>query len=321
MLGEYDELHGQKTSILLGIPADYIKKDYFVTKAIQALTGIENEYFDLIFQGGTSLSKGHQIISRLSEDIDFRIILKPAAKKLGKSNRRKHLREFRNALKEALLTTGFKVPDNAVTVFYEGRFMRINAEFNDEKNSSYLKPHIAIECFVGELALTPKIANITSLVKTTLGEECQHNNFPVSCVALDETAAEKWVALTRRIAGTQTESRKSDKHLVRHLYDLYHLSHKKLLTGEYQKIVSPIMQNDKVLFQKHNQEYVNDPLRTSELALDLLYQQSQWQTHWDVFLANMVYEQNKPTFINAYNELQLLSKNIFSALKAQQEVN
>lgn len=314
MLGEYDEQLARKTSVLLGIPADYIKKDYFVTKAIQALTNIEDEYFALIFQGGTSLSKGHQIISRLSEDLDFRIILKPSAKKLGKNIRRNRLREFRLALKDALLATGFKLPDSAVAVFYEGRFMRINAEFDDNHNISYLKPHIAIECFVGELALTPKIANITSLIKTTLGEECQHNHFPVLCVALDETAAEKWVALTRRIIGTQTNPRKSDKHLVRHLYDLYHLNYKKLLTGEYKNIVYPIMQNDKALFKKHNQDYVNNPLQASAFALDLLYRQPQWQTHWNAFLQNMVYEPEKPTFMQAYNELQLMSNSIFDAL-------
>jgi len=78
----------EKTSILLDIPTDHIKKDYLVTKAIQALTRIEDKYFPLIFQGGTSLSKGHQIISRLSEDINFRVVLKPSAKKPGKSTLR-----------------------------------------------------------------------------------------------------------------------------------------------------------------------------------------------------------------------------------------
>lgn len=76
MLGEFDEQQTYKASILLGIPADYVRKDYYVTKVIKTLTDVADDYFALVFQGGTSLSKGYQIIHRLSEDVDFRVIQK-----------------------------------------------------------------------------------------------------------------------------------------------------------------------------------------------------------------------------------------------------
>lgn len=72
MLGELNEQHVRKTAVQLGIPGDFVRKDYYVTKAIQALTKIENEFFLLVFQGGTSLSKGYQVINRLSEDADLK---------------------------------------------------------------------------------------------------------------------------------------------------------------------------------------------------------------------------------------------------------
>lgn len=53
-----------------------IEKDYYVTNAIHSLSGIENEYFCLIFSGGTCLAKAHKIVKRMSEDIDFKIRLK-----------------------------------------------------------------------------------------------------------------------------------------------------------------------------------------------------------------------------------------------------
>ena len=68
MLGELNLEHIKKTAIILGIPADFVRKDYYVTKAIQILSSIQDEYFMLVFQGGTSLSKGYHIVSRLSED-------------------------------------------------------------------------------------------------------------------------------------------------------------------------------------------------------------------------------------------------------------
>jgi len=104
MPGELNEQQIRKTAILLGLPVDFIRKDYFVTKAIRLLTGVNDEYFELIFQGGTSLSKGYGLISRLSEDIDFRVILKPLGLKLGKDGRRRQLRSFRHALIDVLVT-------------------------------------------------------------------------------------------------------------------------------------------------------------------------------------------------------------------------
>jgi predicted nucleotidyltransferase component of viral defense system len=64
------------TSEKLGIryPA-IIEKDYYVTHIINSLSGIENEYFRLIFAGGTCLAKAHKIVKRMSEDVDFKIQL------------------------------------------------------------------------------------------------------------------------------------------------------------------------------------------------------------------------------------------------------
>jgi predicted nucleotidyltransferase component of viral defense system len=315
MLGKFDPKQIRKTAIQLGIPTDFVKKDYFVTSAIQAITNVENDFFALIFQGGTSLSKGYQIIRRMSEDVDFRMTQKPAALALGKSGRRKELREFRYSLIEALRKAEFQISDEGVNVFYEGRFMSIQAAFPDSQKITYLRPHVAIECFLGEMILEPQTRNITTLTKVILSGECEHDSFPVECVALDETAAEKWVALTRRVANSQIKSRQSDKHLVRHLYDLYHLNLGDLLTGDYRHIAQAIIEKDRTQFKNHNAAYAEDPLRISELALDALFTDSKWRDHWEQFLTQMVYEENKPSFDKAYGHLQQISKDIFNSFK------
>jgi len=312
MPGKLNEEHIKKTAKLLGLPSEFIRKDFYVTKAIKTLVNVQDDYFNLIFQGGTSLSKGYQIIRRLSEDADFRVILKPTALSLSKEIKRRRLRDFRYALIEALSTAGFSINKEEVKVFYEGRFMSIRALFDDSSSLSYLKPHIAVECFVGELLLPPETTEISSLIKVTLGDECDHDTFPVNCLALDETAAEKWVALTRRINNAQEKSRPSDKHLVRHLYDLYHLNQSNLLAGKYIQIAHAVMQKDKEMFKKLNQEYTENPTRASKTALELLGNDKQWQNHWDDFLEQMVYEENKPSFAQAYEQLQQMSKQILS---------
>ncbi|HSW69628.1 MAG TPA: nucleotidyl transferase AbiEii/AbiGii toxin family protein [Gammaproteobacteria bacterium] len=311
MLGELLDIQVKKTAKMLRIPADFIIKDYYVTLAIQILSSVKDPYFDLIFQGGTSLSKGHQVINRLSEDIDFRIVLKPDATHLGKEVRRKRLRDFRYTLVDTLKNTGFSIAKEQIKVFYEGRFMSIRASYEGSARITYLKPHIAIDCFVGELLLAPQTAAITSLIKTTLGQECAHHSVHTPCLSLDETAAEKWVALTRRIANRQEKERDTDKHLVRHIYDLHQLQSKSLLSGKYKSLINDIIEKDIAIFKKNDTAYNKNPIRASKDALETLSGDSQWLQHWDNFCEQMVYENNKPKFFEATNTLQLMSEEIF----------
>lgn len=242
----------EATSFKLNLSQLAVEKDFYVTHVIQTLTQIQNDYFDLVFQGGTSLSKGYKLIERLSEDVDFRIIQHPATFNLSKNTKRKKLREFRHEIVETLKLAGFTLPNDAIRVFYEGNFMQINAAFDNADKLTYLKPHVAIECFMGDLALLPSSKSITTLIKTTLGNKCNHQEISVNCIALDETAAEKWVALTRRIANSRLRSHLNDKHLVRHLYDLYFLSQSGLLTGDYQKLIPNLLNKDREQFKKYN---------------------------------------------------------------------
>lgn len=71
----------------LGLPEVYIEKDYWVTRSLKNLA-----YSDIadqvVFKGGTSLSKAHKIIHRFSEDIDLAV----KAGGLGDSRRKKLLK-------------------------------------------------------------------------------------------------------------------------------------------------------------------------------------------------------------------------------------
>lgn len=305
MPGDLNEQHIRQTAVILGLPADFIRKDYFVTKAIRLLVDIPNEYFELIFQGGTSLSKGYGVISRLSEDVDFRVIYKPACFNLGKDARRRELRLFRRALVESLVNAGFDVPSQDIKVFYEGRYMSIRASFDGAQGIVYLKPHIAIDCFLGSLELEPEIKNISSMVKVTLGDkESDHEYFPVPCVALDETAAEKWVALSRRVVDANKTPRNSDKHLVRHLYDLYQLKQKKCLSDNYYRVLERVLEKEHTMFANDSSDSAHTKAKA---ALSHLRTEKKWEQHWSFFLEQMVYQSEKPSFEQAINAVEELN--------------
>jgi len=75
-----------------------IEKDYYVTESLRIINRIAGD--KVIFKGGTSLSKGWNIISRFSEDID--IFLDPIAfnPPLGKNAINRELKKIRQAIEE-----------------------------------------------------------------------------------------------------------------------------------------------------------------------------------------------------------------------------
>ena len=79
-----------------------IEKDYYVTYLISSLSNIENEYFKLVFCGGTCLAKAHKLVKRMSEDIDFKIVLKNTGEVFSKSRLIKELKIFRTQIMAAV---------------------------------------------------------------------------------------------------------------------------------------------------------------------------------------------------------------------------
>jgi predicted nucleotidyltransferase component of viral defense system len=55
-----------------GLPSPaLVEKDWHVVKALAAIAAAETAPFQLVFGGGTALSRAHGLIRRMSEDIDF----------------------------------------------------------------------------------------------------------------------------------------------------------------------------------------------------------------------------------------------------------
>lgn len=62
----------QFTAERIRLPQIYVEKDYWITKALKYLS--ESMHVDeVVFKGGTSLSKAYRLIDRFSEDIDLAI--------------------------------------------------------------------------------------------------------------------------------------------------------------------------------------------------------------------------------------------------------
>ena len=210
---------------LTGLSRFVIEKDLYVTQAISIVSNMIDDVYELIFQGGTSLAKAHRIIERMSEDCDFRIRFKDPQDKMSKAVQRKLLREFRYGLIDRLRQAGFSIADSAISVRNQGHFMAIKAEYPSQYPlTAGIKPFLALEFFLGEVKTVPVDKPVTALIKQVLGDKVDYPKFSVKTITVIETAAEKWVALTRRIATSKYREHYRDASLVRHLYDLYQIN-------------------------------------------------------------------------------------------------
>lgn len=57
----------------MNISSSFVEKDWYVTQIIKIVAGLTYEDFEIVFTGGTALSKAHKLLQRFSEDTDFRV--------------------------------------------------------------------------------------------------------------------------------------------------------------------------------------------------------------------------------------------------------
>lgn len=81
-----------------GIRESIIEKDYFVTEALRVINQTSGD--KIIFKGGTSLSKGWNLIQRFSEDIDIFFDPKAFNPHLGKNAINRELKKLRQAIEK-----------------------------------------------------------------------------------------------------------------------------------------------------------------------------------------------------------------------------
>ena len=308
----------QETREALNLSQFVIEKDYHVTKAIHVLSEIKNDYYELVFQGGTSLAKGHRIIERMSEDCDFRIRATLETQDLSKEAKRRKLRAFRREITQILTDTDYHIEDDSIRTRNEGQFMFIPLQYPvlyPEVQS--MKPYLSLEFFLAEVKTPTVNLPITTLIKQTLGELVNHDEKPIECVSILETAAEKWVALTRRIATIKFRSHYRDSNLVRHLYDLYQIHQTGALTGQFAELAASIVLDDQKQYKNHNPDYLNSAADEIKRSIDILNNDPAWKESWTMFIEDMVYQADKPTYSEVLDNLMTLSSIALPAIEAQ----
>lgn len=207
-----------------GLRPAIIEKDYYVTEALRIIAQTAGD--KVIFKGGTSLSKGWNLIQRFSEDID--LFLDPLAfqPSLGKKAIDRELKKLRDAIcgHPAL---DF-LPDESQTIGGFGRSDRFsykqrfggpgevaNRVLLESGTASGREPTSIVP-------LRSYVAEFLQATKVTLGAE-DETEFSLRLLHFRRTFVEKMFAIHAKVELLKRDGRPMGGY-ARHYYDLYQLS-------------------------------------------------------------------------------------------------
>ena len=303
-----------------GMSAFAVEKDWWVSRTLEIIFRMDIARH-LVFKGGTSLSKAWNLIQRFSEDIDLAI----DREYFFKSDKDWKKKEITALRKEAsLFSTGVffdKLKEEFLKKGFNGLvFKVIEAKDSDQdpriieiyypnlitQPSEYVLPRVQIEIGCRSLREPFSVQTFGALVDEVYADrDFAEPFFQVPTVNPERTFLEKIFLLHEEFHRPQ-EKMRVDR-LSRHLYDVYQLSKagvsdKAINDKElYETIVAhryKFARIGGVNYNNHNPKTLN-PVPPPELMDD-------WEKDYAKMLEDMIYEEEKPTFADLIENLNVL---------------
>ena len=201
----------------LAVDEAFDEKDWYVVQAIRALLTLDDTDFTPVFSGGTSLLKGHGLIKRFSEDIDFKLSLSSAFVDLSHHQQRRRLGDYRDRLKALWTDLGFT--DLEVMARSGNTFLQFEMSYPTKLGGhAALRPHILAELSAKPPALQSASRSVASFVAQFRAAEPEVP--AILCIDPVETAADKLSAFAWRSIARDRSHPDDDPTIVRHLHDL-----------------------------------------------------------------------------------------------------
>ncbi len=268
-----------------------VEKDVEVVRAIAAIAALDASPFTLVFGGGTALARAHKVVQRMSEDVDFKIVPSPDAP-TSRSGLRRALGRLRGQVRDALHAAGFVFDAKDGHAQYsrnEDRYTVWHLPYISKTGAGAgLRPEIQLEMTYAPMRLPPVNLPVSSFVTEATAQPPEIPG--IACVSLNETAAEKLVALTRRTAMDLAGLTRGDADptLVRHIYDL-HAMRDLVDPTTVASLARDIAATDAEEFRNQYPAYADDITGETQKALNILRNDSTHRQRYDDFVAAMVY--------------------------------
>jgi hypothetical protein len=260
----------------LGTVPGLVEKDWHVVRALGVIAQLDHAGMQPAFSGGTSLSKGWELIKRFSEDIDFKVS-EPAASTAGHGRRARTA--YRERVLAALTSAGFE-PLGKPIVGNESRYFSAALAYGAEFGTGAgLRPHIRVEMSFRAPVLAPVARPIRSLIAMAQQQEPEVSSFP--CVDPIETAADKLSALTWRVLARDRSQTDDDPTMIRHLHDLAALEPSVAGAARFRELVLAAAGAD---VGRGGQSGATDPLLNFAEMLSRLQTDPLWAREYEDFV-------------------------------------
>jgi predicted nucleotidyltransferase component of viral defense system len=279
-------------------------------RAIGVLAALDASPFMLVFGGGTALARAHRIVRRMSEDVDFKIVPRPAAA-VSRSALRRQLEQLRHQVSAALQAGGFAFDATDKSTAWardEGQYAVWHLPYQATAGAGQgLRPAIKVELNYAPLRRPSVMWPVSSFVAEAMNRPPEVPEIP--CVSIVETAAEKLVSLTRRTAMEMAgASRDVDETLVRHIYDL-HMMRDLVDPIEVAALARSIAEADARQFAHQYPAYAADIPGETRKAIDALQSDPVYRSRYGDFAIAMAYGE-RPEFDTALGSVVGLAKKI-----------
>ncbi len=304
----------------MGMTPFAVEKDWWVSRTLEIIFQMPIAK-NLVFKGGTSLSKAWKLINRFSEDVDLAIDREFFVKSEKGWSKREitELRKeagiystgaFFNQLQEEFQKKGFKNLNfkivESIDSDQDPRIIEIYYLNEIASDSEYILPRVQIEIGCRSLREPYSVQSFGSLVDEFYADkEFAEPLFNVPTVNPERTFLEKLFLLHEEFHRPIDKIRVD--RLSRHLYDIYQLTK----AGIAAKAI-----NDKELYETivaHRYKFsrvggidynIHHPKTLNPIPI--AEKMEEWKADYAKMKEDMIYEENKPSFEDLISNLNYL---------------
>jgi len=239
-----------------GIPEIYIEKDYWVTLALKEIfhSDIANQ---IVFKGGTCLSKCHQLIQRFSEDIDLVVFRNKGENDNQLKKKIRRITKIVDGVLPEIIVEGItnKKGNIRKTVhrfdrFFDGSFGQAREQLILEATWLGNYEPFTIENVGSYIQDLMQVAGQKALIK-----KYNLQSFKVQALSVERTFCEKILSLVRFSRVEDPFGALSNK--IRHIYDLDQILNNGSIntffkTEDFSEMLQKVGEDDFISYKNNN---------------------------------------------------------------------
>jgi len=298
----------------MGNPA-IVEKDYYVVALLKLLSELSFDYHQLIFCGGTALTKSGIKTHRMSEDVDIKIVPKNLSTDISKTKMRRNRKELHHQVLDILKNSDLFTIEDKPIIFDEYRYQQFNIRYPQSHSIvPCLRPFIKLELM--ETVLYGEISHrkISSLTHEALKKTAEVKTMAFTSIL--STQAEKLVSMLRRTAShARNSKRDDDPALIRHIYDTYYIQQANHATADaLVSLVTKVIADDVARYGNQHDEFVLAPIDELMYGLLILEENKLFEERFNQYVVPMVYGNILITWSDAFAVFKRLIKLVLNKI-------